>query len=384
MKKILCVGDFLYNSQKVIQNEVLAMFKVFAPIIKNAVKENVTLSFEITNDNGDKFTREEFYRLGNESVVLTDWHTQYKIEKFNAKQLEYLKLFFNKDVIVLGFELYRPLCDLLTSFGCSVIDFAFNSYKLLDDTTFAIYANNKNVYEALMKYQVPQEQFYYYANYWKVFMQTNKMVEDKDLEDNCVLFIGQTLKDKAVHKDGVYLNVTHFEDKLKELHEHYSKIYYLPHPMLGKRRKMIYDWVKKSPYIELITNRSTYGLLASDKVSKVVGISTSVLYEAQYFNKQIEYFYRPLFNIDAPFEEYSYVSIHDDCWNPKFWAEILAPICEVNEHVKDINYFKGCSNKLRNVRNTYWGYAQLDPIKRIPNFQESIKNLYRQYIAPHF
>ena len=100
--------------------------------------------------------------------------------------------------------------------------------------------------------------------------------------------------------------------------------------------------------------------------------------------KEIEYLYRPLFNIDVPFEEHSYVSVHEDYWNPKFWADILSPICDVKKDVKDVNYFKGKDNMIRNIGNMYWGYAQLDPIKRIPTFKESIKDLYRQYIAPLF
>ena len=233
-----------------------------------------------------------------------------------------------------------------------------------------------------MQYQIPQKKFYYYANYWKVFMQQNNMVQDNDLENNAALFIGQTLVDKSVAKDGIFLNVTNYEDKLKELNDKYTKIYYLPHPYLGKARKYIYNWIKKSPYIELLDNRSTYGLLASDKIKKVVGISTSVLYEAQYFNKEVEYLYKPLFNIDVPFEEYSYVSILDDYFNPKFWADILSPVLAVREDVENINYFAPLHNKMRNIQNQYWGYAQLDPIKRVPNLEQSIRNVYLKYLAP--
>ena len=91
-----------------------------------------------------------------------------------------------------------------------------------------------------------------------------------------------------------------------------------------------------------------------------------------------------MFNIDVPFEEHSYISIYEDYWNPKFWADILSPVCDVKKDVKNINYFKGSQNKIRNIQDLYWGYAQLDPIKRIPTFKESIKDLYRQYIAPLF
>ena len=383
MKRIIFTGDFLYHSYEHMQSTSYWFFALTLPVIKQAIGINIDIGFKLIDDNGEEFSRRTFYELGGLKDVKYNYQA-YNTETFNDDQIRYLKRFITKDTIIIGFELYEKLVKFLTKFGCTVIDFAFHSYKLFDDLSFGVATNDKNIYEHLITYQISQEQFYFYANYWKVFMQMQGMVKDKKLDDNSALFIGQTLLDKSVDKDGIYLNVTHFESKIKELSEQYSKVYYIPHPYLGRKRKIIYDFVKKCPYIELLGNCSTYGLLASDKVKKVVAISTSVLYEAKYFGKEIEYLYKPLFNIDVPFEEYSYVSIYEDYFNPKFWADILSPVCDVKKDVKDINYFKGSSNKLRNIANLYWGYAQLDPIKRIPSVKESIKGLYRQYIAPLF
>jgi len=379
MKKIIFTCDFLYNSERQYFNTLSWIHKVFYPII-NDVVENVNFSFGKICNNGIEFSRNEFFRLAGKNN-LEESYNIYDVTAFNQEQINYLKQFFDVDTIVIGIELYRPLCDLLTSFGCKVIDLAFHSYKLFDDLALGFATNDIDVHNKILKYQIPKEKFYYYANYWKIFMQCNNMVDDKDLEDNSVLFVGQTLKDKSVAKDGKFLNVTDYTEKLKELSENYSAVYYLPHPYMRRNRQIVYNYIKESPYIKLIKNRSTYGLLSSDKISKVVGISTSVLYEAQYFNKEIEYLYQPLFNIDVPFEEYPYVSIFEDYWNPKFWADILAPICDVKSNAKDVNHFKGSSNKLRNIRDLYWGYAQLDPIKRQPNLQDSVKNLYFDFMA---
>ncbi|MCD7780239.1 MAG: alpha-2,8-polysialyltransferase family protein [Candidatus Gastranaerophilales bacterium] len=380
MKQIILMGDILFHSELHLKKVSWWVLKLFIPVVKDVVKD-VNITFDIKNNDGKSFSREYFYKLGGIENVKPRYQ-EYDIKEFNDKQIDYLKQFFNKKTIVIGFELYKNFSDLLGSFGCTVIDFAFHPYKLFDDLTYGICTNDKEIYKQLLKYQIPQDKFYFYANYWSVFMQMHEMINDEDLENNSILFIGQTLIDKSVEKDGQFLNITHFEDKLKELSKKYSKIYYLPHPYLGRHRKLIYDFVKKCPYTELITNRSTYGLLASDKIKYVVGISTSVLYEAQYFNKEVEYLYKPLFNIDVPFEEHSYISVLDDYFNPKFWADILHPVCDVKDHVKDVNYFKNSYNKIRNVQDMYWGYAQLDPIKRIPNTFDGIKQFYMKYIAP--
>ncbi len=380
MKKIIFTNDFLSHSKK---DKILWIFKTFLPMIKASTTDDVVIAMDLTDKNNNLFSQKKFFEYAGTSKIKTSYQL-YKPEEFNEKQIRYLKQFFNEDTIVIGFELYGTMVDLLTSLNTKVIDIAIHPYKLFDDLAFGFSSNDKCIYNNLLKYKISQNQFYYFANYWKVFMEYNGLVNDNDLADNSVLFVGQTLIDKSVEKDGKFLNVIDFEEKLKELSQNYSKIYYLPHPYLGKKRKLIYDWVKNSPYIELLTNRSTYGLLASDKIKKVVGISTSVLYEAQYFDKEIEYLYKPLFNVDVPFEEHSYISIFEDYWNPKFWADILAPVCDVKNNVPDINYFKGSSNKLRNIDNAYWGYAELDPIKRIPNFEQSLRRSYLKYIAPLF
>ena len=381
--KIIFIDDILYHAQDYKKKCEMTYQKLFMPIIKTAVTDRTTISFNLKNSKNELFSREHFYKLGNSKNIVSRYNS-YNEKDFNESQINYLSEFFDNNTIVIGFELYKKFSSLISRFGCKIIDFAHHPFKLFDDLTFAIYTNDKNIYEQLSKYQIPKEKFIYYANYWKVFMEFNGIVKDEDIEENSCLFIGQTLLDKSVDKDGVFLNVTNYEQKLEELSKLYSKTYYLPHPGLGGKRKLIYDFIKNCPYIELLENRSTYGLLASNKISKVVGISTSVLYEAQYFNKEIEYLYKPLFNVDVPFEEHSYISIFEDYWNPKFWADILAPVCDVKNNVPDINHFKGSSNKLRNIGDMYWGYAALDPIKRIPTFQESVKNLYKQYVAPLF
>lgn len=383
MKKIIFMGDFLFRSQEYLKKNSLWLQQILYPIIKDVVANGIEITYDLKNKNNEIFSRSYFYALGGIKNPSPSYQ-KYDISKFNNKQKEYLAQFFDINTIIISFELYSELSDFLSQFGCTIIDFAFHPFKLFDDLTYGVYTNKKEIYDKIINYQIPQKKFYYYANYWKVFMQLNHMVKDKDLYENSAIFIGQTLVDKSVAKEGKFLNVTDFEDKLEELSKTYSKIYYLPHPYLGKKRRFIYNWVKKSPYIVLLDNTSTYGLLASDKIKKVIGISTSVLYEAQYFNKEVEYLYKPLFNVDSSFEENSYVSILDDYFNPKFWADILSPVCEIKHDVENINYFAPLHNKMRNIQNQYWGYAELDPIKRVPNMEQSIRNIYLKYIAPHF
>lgn len=126
MKKIIFTGDFLYNSEKQNKEQLCLYFKIFEPIIRSVVDDSIELTFDIVNVNNEKFSREKFFAL-NAVYNLKNIYNQYNVNKFNSEQLNYLKDFFNKDTIVIAFELYQPLCNLLTSFGCKVLDFAFHS-----------------------------------------------------------------------------------------------------------------------------------------------------------------------------------------------------------------------------------------------------------------
>ena len=384
-KKIIIMGDYFYNSPEHVMKDSFWLHKSFLPMLKKAVNEDIEITFSIEDDNANKFSREYFYKL-NGIDSIKESYNQYDVSQFSEKQIEYLKRFFNKNTIIIGFELYNKLSCYLTRFGCQIIDIAFHPFKLFDDLTLGFYTNNKSVYNQLLKYQIPQDKFYYYANYWKVFMEYNNMISDKDISSNSVVFIGQTLADKSVEKNGKFLNVMDYAEKIKELKQQYSNIYYLPHPYLGKGGKIIHKWINENPNIELLDKCSTYGLLASDKIKKVIGISASVLYEAQYFNKEIEYLYKPLFEIDLPFERNSYISILDDYYSPKFWADILSPICNVKTNLEPVNYFKPAHNKMRDLKNAYWGYAQLDSIKRLENSvrMKKKKNFISKTLLPLF
>ena len=378
MKKIIFSCDILYSPKEFTYRNHW-IFKVFYPIIRDAVSKDIELTFDIKSDDGEEYSRDYFWGLNG--IKPENPQQKYNAKDFSQDQIDYLKKFFDEDTVIIGFELYQQFSSVLTLLGAKVIDMAFHPFKLFDDLAYGFYSNNKDVYNQLLKYQIPQEKFYYYANYWKTTFEFNPSFQsDKfnNIEDNCAIFIGQTFIDRSVDTGSKYLNVTDYGDKLKELSEKYSKVYYIPHPfLLPEHKKIILDYVANSPYITLLRYASTYNLLASDKVKKVVGISTSVLYEAEYFNKEIEYLFKPLFNVDTTFEDYSYTSILNDYWNPKFWADILAPVCDVNTNVKNINHFLPCKNKMRDIKDLYWGYKKLDPIKRMPSLEASVKNIYK-------
>ena len=103
----------------------------------------------------------------------------------------------------------------------------------------------------------------------------------------------------------------------------------------------------------------TYYLLASDNVKKVISLSSSVLYEAQYFGKETEYLFRPLFDIDSDFGRNSFISVYNDYFKPSFWSDILSPVVETYR-CSELSLLSESKNTLRDLLNAYYGFAFLD------------------------
>lgn len=220
MKKILFMDDILFHQIDYKTKGVMLYQKLFKPFIKSVVGD-IPITFDVTNKKEEFFNRELFFKLGGKDNSKYRYNS-YNIKEFNQTQIEYLSSFFNENTIIIGFELYSKFADLLSNFGCKIIDMAYHPYKLFDDLTFGFYTNDINIHNQLLKYQIPRDKFEYYTNYWKVFMECNGMIQDEDLEENSVLFIGQTLLDKSVDDNGKFLNVTDYEEKFKGGNNVYS------------------------------------------------------------------------------------------------------------------------------------------------------------------
>ena len=182
------------------------------------------------------------------------------------------------------------------------------------------------------------------------------------------------MRDKSTDRDGTFLNILHFKKRMEELSKDYSKIYYLAHPYASKNQE-IENYIMETPYIKKITDIATYQMLALEKIKKVVSISSSVLYEAQFFKKEVEYLYKPLHNIDGKFEDDTWVSIYQDYFNPIFWKDIFGPFMKVNENCKDGNWFFESKDKMRNIGDLYFGYSAFDRVSEVKqNIEKSISD----------
>lgn len=325
INKLVFVWDFLYHNPMCDGTYHYYAVDLFKSQIKLATDLEIVELRTLKNSKGEEFSRQKFYDLSNYSPIENSYFS-YDINKIQQPSFEYLKTFLDENTFVFGFEMGLELRQILTDFNINFVNFWYHSWKLFDDAFLMINTNNKEIYDKLQQYRVQNEKFEFYAKYWTYFTkQKGELDYLNNLENNSCLFVGQTLRDKSTDKNGVMLNILHFKSKLEELAKQYSKIYYIPHPLVQYNEE-IERYIKDTSYIEKLENVNTYHLLMSEKIKKVVGISSSVLYEAQFFNKNIEYFYKPLFKIDDEFSLETFISVFEDYYNPHFWADVLSVV----------------------------------------------------------
>ena len=359
INKIIFTIDFLTHS---FENNGTYHFW-FVKLLKRLIYYATNLEIlELKNLN---FDRKEFFNKSSITDIKESYYL-YDISKIKKESIDYLKQFVDSDCLIIGVELGEDIKNIFDNLNISFVNFWFHPYKLFDDMIFMMNTNNVDIFNILTKYKIPEEYFYFYADYFNIYIENNLFNDDKIL-DNSVLFIGQTSIDVSVKKGNEFLNIISYKDYLEKLSENYSKIYYCPHP-LEKDILEVNEYINSTDYIELINDIPTYFLLTSNKIKKVISISSSVLYEAKYFGKDIEYLYKPLFRIDEDFSINTFISVNNDYFNPYFWSDILSPVINTNKNVINDKIFNYSKNRIRNIRNTYYGYAYLDKDKSFQNY----------------
>ena len=377
MKRIIFLSDFLFHSPDREASYHRWIMDLLEPAVKSVIGKPIIDFVNLTNDHGERFNRDYFYELSDINNV-TDGYYSYDMKKINKKSWKYFFSFINTEDFILGVELGIDLRQVLTNNKIIFINFWFHSFHLFDDMFLMLNTNNMELYSRIKKYQIPTAKFELYTTI--VTKLLKEQAQKVAIDNNSCLFIGQTFQDKSVEKSGVFLNISHFGKRLDQLSKEYSTIYYIPHPAVAKERNVeIESFIKEHPYIKKLENIPTYVLLSSSKVEKVIGISSSVLYEAQFFNKEIEYLYQPLFDIDGSFGLNTFISVYNDYLNPAFWCEILKDFFRINYNRKDDILFDKRISVFRSVANSYHGYRWLDPymkmVDKTNGLNTQIKNL---------
>lgn len=334
--KILVTYDFLATSSllgKTLSNTLSFIQKILYP-----------LNIEVIIDDGD-FEEERFYDLINlreedrKKFIVLDENI------LNEDSLEMLKEYVDKYDLLIAYELSIETRNIFDKQKIKYIDLWLSPIRFYDDLMFDFYSNVPKVQNNLKKYKINEELFFIQSkkisNQFKYFRLNKELV----LEDNSFLLVGQLFEDRSVIKNGKALTLIDYKKRLKILSKSCNKIYFQKHPFMPLQDfKLYFDEFKDIKNIEYLENINIYELLSRTEIKKVIAISSSVLYEANFFGKDIEYLYKPVI-------EDKYITIYKEYFNTSFWINIL----DLNEKILNIELLN-YDNFFRQKLDAFWGY----------------------------
>lgn len=180
INKIIFTIDFLTHS---FENKGTYHFW-FVKLLKRLIYYATNL--EILELKDLNFDRKEFF---NKSAItdIKESYYLYDISSIKKESINYLNEFVDSDCLIIGIELGEDIKNIFNNLNVSFINFWFHPYKLFDDMIFMLNTNNVNIFNILTKYKIPEEYFYFYADYFNIYIENNLFNDDKILDNSVLL-----------------------------------------------------------------------------------------------------------------------------------------------------------------------------------------------------
>jgi len=365
MNKIYIGADLLMTKESEQNNNIEWLFDFIKIPLKNVLEENIRV---LRTDKDIDFDREKFFGKSNIKFNKYLLHNFFNVNDITKESKEYLKSVLSKSLFI-GYEISDQTKEILNSIEVQFIDVWLHPIRFLDDVLFGFYSNNTEINNKLKEFNENQEKYYLYAQRLKVQSYKGISKSKESLEIDSAVFAGQTLVDKAIYSNGKMLTVLDFKEKFEKLIEEYKVVYYIPHPFVKSGDEEIINYLNEFKNVKILKGKdSIYNVLSSNNIKKVVTISSSVALEAKYFGKEIEYYFKPIIDIN---EKYS--SVYQSFLYGYFWSEILSDITKTKK-VKKIE-FNDSKDKIRDSLSFYWSYRDIDKVEML---KKTVGNLFKK------
>lgn len=325
MEKIFITGDLMRPNPDGSANQLANINWLYALISRQlekltGIKPKKLLRESGRTDLGDW--------LKTEDINTPCWHLD---------QVD-LRMADPKKTLIIGFELPKNSKHQLRESGFKYIDVVIHPIRFLDDIVPALQTSGLPVISD--KFLLTEGDFYLHANLIKNEV---KRIFPLDISENTALIIGQTKVDKSlfdIHKG--FFSLLHFKGEIEDICRRYSNVLFKPHPYQIDPEVM--SFMKKNKI--KITNSNVYGLLANDNVKSIYAISSSVLYEAKYFEKEVLFF--------AQRSIIDYLPVKPDVFlTLGFWGCLLGI-----DGVVDEMWVPYAQHRLRRTLDSWWGHPE--------------------------
>jgi hypothetical protein len=224
--------------------------------------------------------------------------------------------------LAIGFGLSPSLLDLLDRQGTPVLDFEIAPVRFCHRLFFGCRTNVSSLATALSRISIQESEFR--QGVAKVTALAWRLGPSNwgSTDLRVGLFCGQTKVDAALVQAGRLESPGDHIDEVKRIAEHLDVLLIRPHPFEPSIDHLIP--ILKEVRNSILLQTDTYSLLAAENVQIVVGLSSSVLFEAAYFFKQVHQIISPdgLLSPLIPKAARKRHWVDERVLEPKFWQSV--------------------------------------------------------------
>lgn len=369
LSKIFLCCDFLMTRTETQRYHL----RWFSTILNTPLKRALRVKpDDFLSDHLDTFSRREFFARSGIILNETDSHFHFNTDVISESSLQLIKTTLD-GALLIGYELSEETRCILTRANIAYIDIWLHPIRFLDDNFFAFHSNIESINNELKKFHLNDDVYSLYADKLKIqsYMGWDKYKNSLDnvLKAKSALFVGQTLTDKAVCRDGTMLNVLNFKKEFTELTKQYSHVYFSRHPMIKGDDAAQLDFVLSHDNTS-ITTEAGYKLLCTESIVHITGVSSSLMYESKFFGKSYSYLFKPALDIFDTQNQIGYYSIFSKLHAPTFWHTILQSVLPTLNDTQEYDFFSPTSN-YRDMLALYYNTHVFD--KNHASFVEASK-----------
>jgi hypothetical protein len=295
-----------------------------------------------------------FYRALGLEQDTEGWITAFATRTLNREALHILEAAF-QDALVVSFEAPESIKQAFTYLGIPFVDLNLHPIRFLPDVFFAAQTNTRGVFEAMKRYHTPSATYFDWAD---LLSAAAIKLPHLPMPPQTTLLLGQTRVDRSLIVDGQVRNLADYTAALRSLLQPGQPLMFKPHPYNPAGFGLLETGI---PFGDVTwTSANIYALLAHENLSHVIGVSSSVLMEARYFDKKASSLAAPPFDIPDTAAEAvpgQYLSLYDSCFDTDFWRDVLstvAPTSTMTGHA-----FRRPANALRLSLRNFWGFNEM-------------------------
>lgn len=200
------------------------------------------------------------------------------------------------------------------------IDVWCHPCRFMDDLVFGVRSN----FLDLSQFSISKEEMVFSANLVRASMIREP---SEPVDPGTTLVIGQTARDRSVIVDGAVKGLSDFADQIPD-----ASVLFKPHPH------------EDSGLFRNKTRTNIYKLLSLPQIDHVIGLSSSVLFEAQFFDKRITQFLPSWWEDLVPIRSDVFLSF-------EFWKYVFGSKKEVPQIKVPVWH-----STIRKTARAWWGY----------------------------